>query len=51
MFHGLSTSVCIMWLLVFPGSAIIASIFFKTKAWQQIINYYGEWLDPEDPNQ
>lgn len=48
MFHGLSFAVCIIWLLVFPGSLIIAGIFFKSNAWKKITDYYGEWLDPEE---
>lgn len=48
VFHGLTLATVICWLVAFPGGMIVALIFFKTKFWKNLNDYFAEWLDAED---
>lgn len=48
MLYGLSNTVWFMWLMVFPGCIIFASVFFKTNIWKKIMSYYDGWLEEDE---
>ena len=43
VFHGLSLATVLCWLIAFPGGLITAIIFFNTKFWKNLNQYFSEW--------
>ncbi len=46
-FHGLTLITIICWLAAFPGGLIVALIFFHSKFWKNLNEYFAEWLDSD----
>lgn len=47
-FHGFTLPAIICWLVAFPGGLITALIFFNTRFWKNLNEYFSEWLDSDN---